>query len=177
MDPKHFEIPWPERVLSVAIASPFGAIELHTTHIPPGSSNRLIKVHTLKGIFCRLAIDWNGHRILCGDFNTPKEEAADGKIVTWGKKGSSWDIAEWLVLKGLAKYDLSDVYRLLDGYGMTEFSYYSRTHGRRYDHVFASQSLRPYQCRYLDEWLKANLSDHAPIEVSFQPTAALGLQC
>src|SRR5690242_15234461 len=37
--PELFDIPWKERVLSVVIETDRGALELHTTHIPPGSSN------------------------------------------------------------------------------------------------------------------------------------------
>ena len=38
---------------------------------------------------------------------------------------------------------------------------------RRFDHVFASQRLGAYSCRYVDEWRTAGLSDHAAMEVDF----------
>jgi exonuclease III len=138
LDPMDFEMPWSERVLSVIINSPLGNVELHTAHIPPGSSNGWIKVYTLEGIFHRLAVNCDTHRILCGDLNTPKEENSDGSVITWGGGRQRWDKAEWSVLKGLAEYDLEDVYRSLHGYGKTEFSHCVRGRGRRYDHVFAS---------------------------------------
>src|SRR5262245_10983329 len=31
------KVPWPERVLSVEVSTPDGMINVHTTHIPPGS--------------------------------------------------------------------------------------------------------------------------------------------
>src|SRR4051812_19643326 len=37
--PANFPIPWPERVLSSLIDSPWGAIELHTTHLPNGTNH------------------------------------------------------------------------------------------------------------------------------------------
>jgi hypothetical protein len=33
--PNRFNVPWPERLLSVGIDTPYGLLELHTTHIPP----------------------------------------------------------------------------------------------------------------------------------------------
>jgi len=35
---------WPERTLSVDIEMPWGAVEVHTTHIPPGVTNGWIKI-------------------------------------------------------------------------------------------------------------------------------------
>ena len=35
LPPAHAAPPWPERLLSAILASPVGAIEVHTTHIPP----------------------------------------------------------------------------------------------------------------------------------------------
>jgi hypothetical protein len=43
---------------------------------------------------------------------------------------------------------------------------------RRYDHVFASPSLRPTDARYRDDWRVAGLSDHAAIVVTFDPDDA-----
>ena len=72
--PKMFNVPWKERILSVDVITEFGKIELHTTHIPPGSSNGWKKIEMLEGIFERLNKNSTKHRILCGDFNTPKAE-------------------------------------------------------------------------------------------------------
>jgi exonuclease III len=82
----NFKIPWKECVLSVTVQTPGGPLEIHTTHIPPGSSNGWIKVETLEGIFARLACHQARPRILCGDFNTPMLELDDGCIVTWGQR-------------------------------------------------------------------------------------------
>ena len=49
-------------------------INFHTTHIPPGSSNGWIKIETLEGIYKRIEELKNELNILCGDFNTPKDE-------------------------------------------------------------------------------------------------------
>ncbi|MFP7296874.1 endonuclease/exonuclease/phosphatase family protein [Neobacillus niacini] len=44
-------IPWPERFLSVMVHTPLLPVMVHTTHIPPGSSNGWIKIEMLEGIF------------------------------------------------------------------------------------------------------------------------------
>lgn len=174
-----FAVPWPETVLSALVDAPFGAVELHTTHIPPGASNGRIKVETLKGIYDRLACDSVLPRILCGDFNTPRREFPDGTVYTWGQTETGalrrsrpgWDAIERSVVLGLADYDLADVFRRIHGYGAAGTSWVARRNGRewprRFDHVFASQRLGAYGCRYVDEWRTAGLSDHAAMEVDF----------
>lgn len=192
LPPEGFPVPWTERVLSALIESPCGAIELHTTHIPPGASNGWIKIEMLEGIFARLACESQRPRLLCGDFNTPQEEMLDGTIVTWGQwklpdgrvagdgtwrdphgredTNARWDMGERNVLEGLSRYDLQDVYRLLHGYARQDFSHYvHRKIGRRFDHVFASRSLNAVNSEYLHSFREGELSDHSPIEVIFEP--------
>lgn len=155
--------------------------ELHTTHIPPGASNGRIKVETLQGVYHRLACDSPLPRILCGDFNTPQREFPDGTVYTWGQTQTGalrrsrlgWDAIERSVVVGLADYDLADVFRRFHGYGVDAASWVARRNGRewprRFDHVFASQQLGAYSCRYVDEWRTVGLSDHAALEVDFAP--------
>lgn len=80
-----FDVPWQDTVLSGRLDTLFGSTEVHTTHIPPGSSNGRIKVQTMQGIYQRLAVVSPLPRILCGDFNTPQAELADGTVLTWGQ--------------------------------------------------------------------------------------------
>lgn len=181
-----FEVPWPEKILSCFVICPFGDIQLHTAHVPPSKDSEWKKMQTLEGIYKAMAYDALYPRILCGDFNTPQEEMADGKIVTWGQKvkrsgeivfekfrGQKWDAIERNILEGLAEYDMIDVYRKLNGYGKTEYSYFTKhgdmRKGRRYDHVFASGRLNPVECRYLHSLREKRLSDHSAIEVKFDP--------
>ncbi|BAI62286.1 conserved hypothetical protein [Methanocella paludicola SANAE] len=183
--PGFLKVPWQEKVLSCLIESPEGTIELHTAHVPNGSTNDWIKIRTLEGIYKGLACQSHNHRILCGDFNTPQKELPDGKIITWGQYekangdyalckywGKRWDKGERNVLEGLAQFDLADVYRKLNGYVTRDFSWYTKRRGkrigRRFDHVFASSSLKVKECRYLHELRRKGLSDHSPIEVTFQ---------
>jgi exonuclease III len=195
LPPTLFPVPWPERVLSAVLDSPCGAIELHTTSIPPGVSNGWLKVEMFEGIYARFACPAQCARILCGDLNTPQAVSADGRMTTWGQvitangsvrtwrtkrdacgridTGDRWDAAERSVLAGLAQFDLPDVFRALHGYGVQEWSWYwqgnGRRIGRRFDHVFASQRLHAVQCQYLHAYRERGLSDHSPIEVDFAP--------
>lgn len=195
LPPTAFPVPWPERVLSAMLESPWGAIELHTTGIPPGVSHGWLKVEMFEGIYACLARPTHCARLLCGDLNTPQAESADGRSTTWGQvittngsvriwrtkrdpygridTGDRWDAAERSVLAGLAQFDLHDIFRALHGYGVQEWSWYwkgkGRRIGRRFDHVFASQRLHAVQCQYLHAYRETGLSDHSPIEVDFAP--------
>jgi exonuclease III len=159
-------LPWPERLLSAVVDTPSGAVEIHTSYVPPGSSNGWLKVETFEGIFRRLARPSALPRILCGDFNSPQVERADGRVVTWGEsvaddgtitvdreRDGRWDQAERSVLCGLAEHDLADVFRQLHGYGVQDASWFftrhGKTTGRRFDHVFASRRLNAVACEYL----------------------------
>jgi endonuclease/exonuclease/phosphatase family metal-dependent hydrolase len=169
LSPSEFPIPWPQCVLSVVLDSPWGEVELHSAHVPNWEDYRSGKVETFEGISRRLARESERPRILCGDFNSPMEERADGTVIPWGGKKQA--AAELRVIRGLAEFDLADVYRSLHGYGRTEFSWYWKVRGigRRFDHVFASRSLNAVACVYLHSFRETGLSDHSPIEVDFAP--------
>jgi len=177
-----FDPPWPERILSAVIDTPYGRIDLHTAHVPVGSNHGWKKIRTLEAIYDGLSIKSKHLRILCGDFNTPQEERDDGRIITWAERenrkgnivfipsrGVRWDQGERRVLSGLKNFNLPDVFRHLHKYKVKQFSWVSRKRGRRYDHVFASIELNPIECRYLHFARKNGLSDHSPIEACFQP--------
>jgi exonuclease III len=185
LPPTDFEIPWPERVLSVVVGSPWGPIEFHTAHLPAGVSHGWIKIETFEGIYKRLAVLTNRPRILCGDFNSPQIERPDGRVITFGNVirqsgeiiGNSaddrWAQGEQGVITGLARYDLPDIFRLLNGYNVQEWSWarqiWGKQHGRRFDHIFASPGLKPVTCHYLHGYREQGLSDHSPIEACFMP--------
>jgi exonuclease III len=177
--------PFPERLISALVDTPWGPIELHTVHIVPGISNGYKKIEMFEDIYIRLAHHPKVPRILCGDFNTPQEETPKGRVITWGEKIRSdgrveipqgderWDAGERSILQGLAPFDLSDVFRGLNCYEVEAYSWFHKTRygvtQRRFDHIFASQALNPIECRYLPLFVEAELSDHAAIEAVFQP--------
>ena len=78
-------VPFPERVLSCSIQD----YEVHTTHVPPGSSNGVIKVEHFEGLYKFLSQRNVKNMILTGDFNSPKQELMSGEVITWGQKVNS----------------------------------------------------------------------------------------
>jgi endonuclease/exonuclease/phosphatase family metal-dependent hydrolase len=91
--PGRFNVPWPERILSMDIDTPSGPVEVYITHIPPGVTNGWIKIEMLEGLYTALAHPSTTSRILCGDFNTPQLERSTGEIVTWGQRINSTRVA------------------------------------------------------------------------------------
>jgi exonuclease III len=181
------------KFLSATVQIDGRRVEIHTAHIPPGCQYERRKIETFKGIYTSLAHQSKIPRILCGDFNTPRDEWVDGTVVTWAQRinengelsfrpnrGREWDDAERNILKGLGElFDLTDVFRLIHGYDIRQFSWYwkgkvndmPKLIGRRYDHVFAARTLKPVSCVYLHEFRTSEpkpLSDHSPIEVVFE---------
>lgn len=183
LDQSELEIPWKERLLSVVVHHPEGEFELHAAYIPPGSSNGWTKIEIFEGIYDFLAVESTRTRILCGDFNSPQLELEDGRTVLWGQKLKAngeiintikprWSEGERSVIRGLAEYDLPDVYRLLNGCGVEDYSWIVKRKGqvvsrRRFDHIFASPSLNPVSCCYLHELRTRSLSDHSAVEADF----------
>ncbi len=190
-------LPWPERLLSVTITTEWGSVEMYTVYVPVGYGGQPLDVRTqtLECLYGGLSRPAKRHRILCGDFNLPQHETAEGEVITFGqtrRKNGAFAItnavmhaSERKVLTGLAAFDLTDVYRSLHGYGRQEFSWYhpSSGNGFRLDHVLASRSLNARECRYLEAFRTPHaekyvglgfnkLSDHAAMEVDFDPAPA-----
>lgn len=170
--------PHPERVLSLVIETPAGQLELHNAHVPPAQSKGFVKVETCEAIFDRLARPCDRHRVLCGDFNTPKLETTEGELITFALNHPEylerWDAAERSLLEGLAEWDLADCFRALHGYDRQDVSWVFHTRsrrkaGHRLDHVLASASLGVSYCDYIHGWREAGLSDHSAIEAVFAP--------
>ena len=183
--PSFFDIPWQRCVLSALARANYGEIELHTIHVPNGSSHRCRKIDTFNGIYDALSQASERHRILCGDFNSPDKEFTDGqviKVITFDKKNEKCDPIEGKdcerkVLCDLADYDLKDTYlKLYDDKDPPEYSHINNRkdkHGkkpkRRLDHIFSSSSLNPQKCCYLHDFRESGLSDHSPISVTYEP--------
>ena len=83
LDPEIFKIPWPERVLSVLLDIDDRKAQIHTTHIPPGSSNGWKKIDMIRGIVDYFKDKSDYDQILCGDFNTPQGETAANGVITF----------------------------------------------------------------------------------------------
>ena len=189
LDPKLFDIPWQERILSANIIHPKDTIEFHTAYIPPGSTNRWKKIETLEGIYKRLAVQTDTKRILCGDFNTPQDELVKYGAVTFAQKinkigipklkesfrggsGKRWDEGERKILEGLKEYNLIDAYRHIHPIPKKAYSFQFVRKGkvvsqRRFDHFFSSKELNPKSAVYIHNFRENKLSDHASLMVIF----------
>jgi exodeoxyribonuclease III len=181
-------VPWPERILSVAVSTTNGAVTVHTTHIPPGSSNGWMKVEMLEAVSAVVSESADTPCLLCGDFNAPQAETSQGDIVTWaqqlvvgraprarvrfrGGEASRWDAAERTVMQGGTHGSLVDAFRHLHGYGREEFSWFVRRGqlrvGRRFDHIFCSRDVQINRCEYVHSVREKGLSDHAAMWLDF----------
>ena len=188
LDPYRINIPFPERVLSIKLQGEHEGIEIYTTHVPPGSSNGVIKVEHYEGLYSHLKTN-KSQKILTGDFNSPKTELANGKIITWGQKvnangkvriainpkwkhqcsGERWDSAERSIIEYHGQINLKDAFRTLNGYGDESGSWFTNKGvGRRYDHIFCSNNFHIKDCSYNQEPRLKKLSDHSPITAEFK---------
>ena len=124
---------------------------------------------------------------MCGDFNSPQAETIKGKVITWGqkiltngqvvivnkcRKGNAWNSGERSIIGGLAENDLSDIFRLLNGYKKDEFSWILSRKGRiitrrHFDHILSFKKLNLKACHYLYSFRENRLSDHSAIEGIF----------
>lgn len=175
LPPETFEMPYKHQALSAEFFTPFGRVEGHTVHVLPGSQFGETKTEMFDAIYNRLTeLDPPDYRFLCGDFNSPKEESADGEVTVWGSD-EGWISSERSVMIDLADYDLTDAYREVNGYGDDAYSWVAKNRGnefpRRFDHVFASELLNATEASYLHEY--DDLSDHTPLEVMFTPKDGL----
>lgn len=180
-------LPWPERLIVADIMTSTGPVRVYTAYLPH-AGQILALYHSLAGLLAGLQQPWPTPRILCGDLNCPLDELPDGRLVTHGQevvdgeivvRNRPMDVVEQALFHDLAAYDLVDVYRLLYGTTGSATSYqdtkppYRRL---RLDHVLASRALRPQTCLYLDSWHDSDrLSDHAAVEVTFQPPGLIPL--
>ena len=166
---------FPEKHVAARVSFNGIEIDVHNTHVPPGVSNGLLKVHHFEAVRRRLDRDRSRRRILCGDFNAPVDEDKDGPLfdveARWSEPWSRqdkvrWRDAEWSLLENDR---MPDVYRALHRPGTQLAASHVTGRGKnrrphRYDHIFASQDLTPVNCKYLGRWLTAGWSDHAPVE-------------
>ncbi len=183
-----YNIPWPERLLSVAAATDAGVIEIDVAYIPyyyQGDPNLIeIKLQTLDRLYRGLARASAYHRIVCGDFNIPFGETVDGRIISSGTSARHRraHTSEHNILLGLADFGLYDVFRSLHGYAKQEYSWVvpGTGNGFRLDHILASESLNAIACQYLHRFREVHnerpwgpsprsLSDHSALEVVFDP--------
>lgn len=182
-DREEMRFAFPEKYLAAMVIVDGVEIDVHNAHLPPGVSRGLIKVHAFEAIRRRIDVDTHVARVLCGDFNAPVEEDADGPISQssgpWSESDQErWKMAEKRIVDSLA---MRDVYldvtlpsRFLplisQGAGTDAWATDTTTSSR------PSKSITK-SCAYLSDWLEADnadgrLSDHAPVEAELSLTRA-----
>lgn len=186
---------WTKRTMFVTVNCPGGEIDLYNVYITPFNHKERsltgerklypwIKFDLLSGIYSTLSAPTDRPRLLCGDFNTPREEMLDGTIITWGYSGRNGKYfltsagqyqheVEHNILYGLGEHcNMPDAYRHFHGYGTCEadeaWSWQTHTGKKyRFDHIFASKTVCVQGIQYLHNIRQRNLSDHTPLEVVF----------
>lgn len=161
-------LPRPELAVCAVVEAPNGAVRVLGVHIPTWSNGAEAKMQTQEAIRGHLAT-CEGPTVLCGDFNSPKEELEDGTIVAFMRprdvRGTAAELG--MLTARLADGPLVDAFRAVNGWGPTEGSWFwknrGKTGGFRLDHIFASGHFRATQCRYEHGLRAAGMSDHSPI--------------
>jgi len=149
------------------------AFEVVGAHIPTvGRPDRWIKVETQEGLVARLK-EATLPTIVCGDFNSPRGEAADGEIVPFATaRGGRALAAERALVGRTNSAGMVDVFRAVHGYERDAASWYwknrGRTGGFRLDHIFASKEVRVSRCDYDHVCRDIGLSDHSAIYADFE---------
>jgi exonuclease III len=170
-------VPWPERVLALALADGPEVVNMHS---PISPKPDFAKIRTHRAVYDHLANAGRGPRILCGDLNTPRREQADGTVWTFARdqygrlrpdRGEEWDEAELLLIRGLRQHGFYDAFRHLHGYEQREISWgWQRWKGGyRLDHLLVS-GLTVETCRYEHRWREEGLSDHSPLIARLRST-------
>ena len=173
-----YKIKWREKYLRGIVDCGQSKIEVTTLHIPPGSSNGWEKIITIEESYKNLIESKNSKRIVCGDWNTPKSESLSGEITTWGEnkkrgdKNGRWDKGERLLLEELKNIGFSDTFRLVNGHEKIDYSWFVKTKngktGRRYDHIYSTDTISVKDCFYDHSVRVGKLSDHSAIITEFE---------
>lgn len=172
-------LPWPERVLAVRVDR---QLELVNVHSPISQTPGLVKVRTHEALFEYLRRRGASACAVCGDFNTPRREYADGRIWTFARdrygklrpeRGERWDQAELALIRGLEPHGYRDAFRSLHGYGDREATWEWPQFGGgwRLDHLIVSERIAVESCHYEHAWRRDGLSDHSALvaEIRLEP--------
>jgi endonuclease/exonuclease/phosphatase family metal-dependent hydrolase len=159
--------PRPWLLARASVHAPSGTIDVVDLQMPEGSEKAWDKLKSLVAVAAALAKAPPGARLVGGDLGVPRLETGE-RVVYFGagsKRGPLWEKAGQMLLAGLPS--LRDVYRAHHGYeGEGTRDAYSQIVGtaqRRYDHLFASSELTTDSVEYRTDWIRANISDHAPL--------------
>lgn len=165
---KPLAVPSPEIALHVTAHGPELLVEIVGVHVPVARRSPPLKVETQEGLYNLLRERADYPVVLCGDFNSPRAETADGEVIPFTiRRGARARSAELRLMSGLREFGYRDCFRAANGYEVNAASWYWRqrgvSRGFRIDHVFASASLQASACWYEHRFREDRLSDHSPI--------------
>jgi exonuclease III len=161
-------LPFPELMTRATVDLGTEAIDLIAVHMPNGSGNGVKKLAHFHALSTAIAVASPTPRLISGDFNSPRDEAVDGKVRCFGgdyrNRGCEWEDAEQAVITGLSAHGLRDVFRAAHGYERRAYSHINGRVRRRFDHLFASEHFATQAVDYRIDWLEPpRRSDHAPL--------------
>ena len=185
-NPEEQRFGFPEKYVAGRVTVGGLEVDIHNAHVPPGINRGVVKVHAFEAIRRRVDEVRGKPRVLCGDFNAPWNEDADGPLIErqrgWPEQTKQrWVDAERGVI---ANPEMRDVYRDVHEQGQRFPASYFTGRGypmtpHRYDYIFACHDFETRSCEYLARWLERDdhgrrLSDHAPVvaELVVRPQAA-----
>jgi endonuclease/exonuclease/phosphatase family metal-dependent hydrolase len=192
------EVPQPQAIAQATILIDRRPTVVITAHAPNFSKNGLEKIDIL--IFlAKLIREVRGKPcIVTGDFNEPRFEIQDGRIVTFGQKrnrdgrfvyriqrkfggrsctGEQWDAAVRWIFENREEHGLRHAYWEVCGHCATDVSHVvSSGDPRWFDHLFVSSHFRVQRCSYLHELRAPGLSDHSALaaKLAFRAMNARG---
>jgi exonuclease III len=166
-------LPRRELAICAVVRGRGGDVRVLGVHIPTWANGAEAKMQTQEAVCAHLAT-CEGPTVLCGDFNSPKEEREDGTIVVFMRpkdvRGSAAEMG--LLTARLRSGPLVDAFRAVNGWAASDGSWFwknrGRTGGFRLDHIFASEHLRPTACWYVHGVRLGGMSDHSPIVADFE---------
>jgi endonuclease/exonuclease/phosphatase family metal-dependent hydrolase len=169
--------PRPWLLLRVRLQSPWGLVDVVNAHISLQARNRWDKVKTMDALANALEAAPPGLRLVGGDLASPRKETASG-VRGYGAgnkdRGELWEEAELGLLGRAERHGLIDGFRALHPVqdAPDEASCLVEGSGlRRFDHLLVSRQFVVESAGYHREWMDCpqarGLSDHAPLEASF----------
>lgn len=171
-DPEEARLAFPEKHISARIRIDGHEIDIHNTHLPPGVSKGVLKVHHFEAVRRRVDRDPDRPTVLCGDFNAPAEEDEQGPVINYGGDWDAEITERWVKAESgaLENSRLRDVYRDVHTDGSpfpASLHTGQKRNPRRYDYIFASREFTTSCCKYHTDWLEKRWSDHAAVEADF----------
>ncbi|MGE0602089.1 MAG: endonuclease/exonuclease/phosphatase family protein [Dehalococcoidia bacterium] len=161
LDAAPLAAPAPEVAVARTVAGPWPDFELVGLYVPSAARDDQLKIPTQEAVARRIrrAAEWP--HILCGDFNSPNAETADGVITPFSRRKHERALAAELGL-----FDgMVDAFRACNGFGVAESSWYwknrGRTGGYRLDHILVSRHFAIEGCFYNHDVRLSGLSDHS----------------